>query len=203
MSNPAHPIRPELEQSSPDDRPSDDLLGDLLARSARGDEVAFVAFYDATARRTFGLVLRLVRNHSIAEEVTQEAFVQVWRNAGRFDSSKGVAISWLMTMAHRRAVDRIRTTERGSRQDTAYHQRSSTIDWDSTADAVEASWEAARVRAALKSLSAAQREVLELAYFGGFTHTEIAQMTGIPLGTAKTRIRDGLIRLRGLIDDAA
>jgi RNA polymerase sigma-70 factor (ECF subfamily) len=172
----------------------------LLARAALGDEVAFAAFYDATASRTYGLVLRLVRNHAVAEEVTQEVYLQVWRTASRFDETRGNAMPWLLTVAHRRAVDRIRATEARSRLDTAYQQSNRTIDHDVTSDGALASLQASRVRAALESLSRHQREALELAYFGGRTHTEVAAVLGIPLGTAKTRIRDGLRRLRSLVD---
>ena len=171
-------------------------LAALLRASARGDEAAFSQLYDATSSRVFGLVLRVVRDRAQAEEVSQEVYLQVWRTAGRYDESKGSALSWLMTLAHRRAVDRVRAAEAAGRQDTAYHQNSHQIDHDATAEAAEASMEARRVRTALAELTAVQREALELAYFGGYTHTEVAAQLDLPVGTAKTRIRDGLIRLR-------
>lgn len=178
-------------------------LAPLLARSALGDEAAFEEIYDATSARVFGLVLRLVRNHALAEEVTQEVYLQLWRTASRYDESRGSALSWLMTMTHRRAVDRIRYTEAYGRRDSTYHQDNAMIEYDETFDTANASLTATTVRSALASLSANQRHVLELAYFGGHTHTEVAEIVGIPLGTAKTRIRDGLIRLRTVLDDAA
>ena len=113
-----------------------------------------------------------------------------------YDATKGSALSWLMTLAHRRAVDRVRAAEAASRQDTTYHQRTQLVPHDATAEAAESSLEARRVRSALAELSTVQREALELAYFGGYTHTEVATMLDLPVGTAKTRIRDGLIRLR-------
>ncbi|MFL6062130.1 MAG: ECF RNA polymerase sigma factor SigK [Marmoricola sp.] len=171
-------------------------LAELLRASARGDEQAFAELYDATSARVHGLVLRVVRDPAQSEEVTQEVFLQVWRTAARYDEAKGSALSWLMTLAHRRSVDRVRAAEAVNRQDTAYHQNSSTIPHDSTAEAAEASMEARRVRAALAELTPVQREALELAYFGGYTHTEVASQLDLPVGTAKTRIRDGLIRLR-------
>ncbi|RNL65223.1 sigma-70 family RNA polymerase sigma factor [Nocardioides marmoriginsengisoli] len=171
-------------------------LADYLRRSARGDEEAFAALYDATSARVHGLVLRVVRDPAQSEEVTQEVFLQVWRTAARFDETKGSALAWLMTLAHRRAVDRVRAAEAVTRQDTSYHQTSRTVPHDSTAEAAEASMEARRVRSALSELTTVQREALELAYFGGYTHTEVATMLDLPVGTAKTRIRDGLIRLR-------
>lgn len=178
-------------------------LAQLLRRSAQGDEAEFARLYDATSARIFGLVLRVVRNEAIAEEVLQETYLQVWQTAARYDETRGSALSWLMTLAHRRAVDRVRSTEARSRRDTAYHQEAPTVEHDVTAAAAEASWEARRVRAALERLNPSQRQVLELAYFEGHTHTEIAHLTGVPLGTAKTRIRDGLIRLRTLMADAS
>jgi RNA polymerase sigma-70 factor (ECF subfamily) len=148
-------------------------LGELLRRSGRADEAAFAELYDAMAARVYGLAVRVVRDPSQAEEVTQEAFLETWRTASRFDPAKGSAVSWILTIVHRKAVDRVRSAE-----------------------AAQASLEARRVRAALGSLTEVQREALELAYFKGYTHTEVAAMLDLPLGTAKTRIRDGLIRLR-------
>jgi len=172
------------------------LLAELLGRSARGDEAAFARLYDAVAPRVHGLVLRVVRDPAQSEEVTQEVFLEVWRSASRFDRGRGSALSWLLTMAHRRAVDRVRSAESAGRNDTTYHRQSPEVDHDQTAEAAEASLEARRVRDALGTLTAVQREALELAYFGGYTHTEVASMLDLPVGTAKTRIRDGLIRLR-------
>lgn len=171
-------------------------LADLLRLCARGDEQAFATFYDLTSRRVHGLVLRVVRDPAQAEEVTQEVYLQAWRTASRYDEQLGSALSWLMTLAHRRAVDRVRSAEASSRQDTTYHQRTQGVPHDTTAEAVETSIEARRVRTALAELTTVQREALELAYFGGYTHTEVATMLDLPVGTAKTRIRDGLIRLR-------
>jgi RNA polymerase sigma-70 factor, ECF subfamily len=171
-------------------------LADLLRRCARGDEQSFAAVYDLTASRVHGLVVRVVRDPAQAEEVTQEVYLQAWRTASRYDEQKGSALSWLMTLAHRRAVDRVRSAEAASRQDTTYHQRTRTVPHDTTAEAAETSIEARRVRTALAELTTVQREALELAYFGGYTHTEVATMLDLPVGTAKTRIRDGIIRLR-------
>jgi len=155
--------------------------------------------YDATASRVHGLVLRVVRDPAQAEEVTQEAFLEIWRTASRFDPERGSALAWLMTIAHRKAVDRVRSAEATSRRETTYQQQNQTIDHDTTADAAQASLEAHRVRAALAHLTDVQREAIQLAYFGGYTHTEVAALLDLPVGTAKTRIRDGLIRLRDTI----
>ena len=171
-------------------------LADLLRRSARGDEAAFAALYDATARRLFGLVLRIVRDHAMSEEVTQEVYLDVWRHCARFDPERGSAMSWLMTIAHRTAVDRVRASEASRRRDDEHAATSQDVDFDTTAEAAQASLEAQRVRRALTTLTDAQRSAVELAYLGGYTHTEVARLLDLPLGTAKTRIRDGLIRLR-------
>ncbi len=171
-------------------------LSELLRRCSRGDETAFAQVYDETSARVHGLVLRVVRDRAQAEEVTQEVYLQAWRTSTRFDAEKGSALSWLMTLAHRRAVDRVRSAEAASQQDTTYHQTVGQTPHDSTAEAAEASVDARRVRTALNELTEIQREALELAYFGGYTHTEVATMLDLPVGTAKTRIRDGLIRLR-------
>ena len=171
-------------------------LADLLRRSALGDETAFAALYDATSRRLFGLVLRVVRDHAMSEEVTQEAYLDVWRHCTRFDPERGSAISWLMTIAHRTAVDRVRASEASRRRDDVHAATHQDVEFDTTAESGQASLEAQRVRRALTTLTDAQRSAVELAYLGGYTHTEVARLLDLPLGTAKTRIRDGLIRLR-------
>ena len=181
---------------SPDDGPPGTDLADLLKRSGRGDEAAFALLYDATAARVFGLAVRVVRDPAQAEEVTQEAFLDIWRTAGRFDTDRGSALSWLLTITHRKAVDRVRSAEAASRRDVTYHQHNQPVEHDSTAEAAEASLEARRVRGAMAALTEVQREAVGLAFLGGYTHTEVATMLDLPVGTAKTRIRDGLIRLR-------
>jgi RNA polymerase sigma-70 factor, ECF subfamily len=171
-------------------------LAELLRLSGRGDEEAFARLYDATAARAYGLAVRVVRDPSQAEEVAQEAFLEIWRTASRFDAGRGSAVSWVLTIVHRKAVDRVRSAEASTRRDTKYHRSSQGVEHDSTAEAAQASMEARRVRQALDSLTEVQRQALELAYFKGYTHTEVAAMLDLPVGTAKTRIRDGLIRLR-------
>ncbi len=171
-------------------------LGELLKLSARGDQQAFARLYDAMSTRAYGLAVRVVRDPAQAEETTQEAFLEIWKTSGRFDPARGSAVSWMLTIVHRKAVDRVRSAEASSRRESTYHQQNQPVEHDSTAEAAQASLEARRVRGALSALTAVQREALELAYFGGYTHTEVASMLDLPVGTAKTRIRDGLIRLR-------
>jgi RNA polymerase sigma-70 factor (ECF subfamily) len=196
-------LRPVSDSSPPDgepgrapNAPGGDELAQLLRRCRGGDESAFARLYDATAARVHGLALRVVRDPAQAEEVTQEAFLEIWRTASRFDPDRGSALSWLLTITHRKAVDRVRSAESASRRDTAYHQQDRPVAHDVTAETAHAALEAHRVRTAMQTLTEVQREAVGLAYLGGYTHTEVARMLDLPVGTAKTRIRDGLIRLR-------
>jgi RNA polymerase sigma-70 factor, ECF subfamily len=190
------PVSSGEPDGPPEDTGTPPDLADLLRRAGRADEAAFAQLYDATSSRIFGLALRVVRDPAQAEEVTQEAFLEIWRTAGRYDAAKGSPFAWILTITHRKAVDRVRSAEASTRRDTSYHQTNRPIDHDTTAEAVHASLEAHRVRGALKTLTEVQQEAIDLAYFGGYTHTEVATMLDLPVGTAKTRIRDGLIRLR-------
>jgi len=189
--------------SLPEEASASAELGQLLRLAARGDEQSFAQLYDAMSTRVFGLAVRIIRDRAQAEEVAQEAFLEIWRTASRFDPARGSAAAWMLTITHRKSVDRVRSAEAATRRDATYELRNRSVEHDSTADAAHASMEARRVRHAMESLTAAQREALELAYFGGYTHSEVASMLDLPLGTAKTRIRDGLIRLRDTIGVAS
>lgn len=179
-----------------------DLAG-LLRHCSRGEEAAFARLYDATAARVFGLVRRVVRDPSLAEEVTQEVYLDIWRQSARFDPSRGSALSWMMTIAHRSAVDRVRSVEASRRREIVHAAGSQEIAFDETTETAHASLDAQRVRRALDGLTPIQRSAVELAYFGGYTHAEVAGLLDLPLGTAKTRIRDGLIRLRDALGVSA
>lgn len=195
--------QPRPADATPSGEASAGALGQLLKLASRGDQEAFAQLYDATSARAFGLAVRIVRDRAQAEEVAQEAFLEIWRTASRYDPAKGSALAWMLTIVHRKSVDRVRSAEASTRRDATYERRNQTVDHDSTADAAHASMEARRVRNALQSLTPVQREAVELAYFGGYTHNEVATMLDLPLGTAKTRIRDGLIRLRDTIGVAS
>ena len=196
-----------LRTSSGDGEPCDDLaaqLPKLLAGSARGDQHAFAKLYDLTSARVYGMVLRVVRDRAQAAEVTQDVYLQVWRESARFDPAVGTAVAWLLMIAHRRAVDRVRSAQSATRREDRYATTQSERPYDQVAEAAHANLDAQRVRRVLEELTDIQREALQLAYFGGYTHREVADLLHIPVGTAKTRIRDGLIRLRdtlGVNDD--
>lgn len=170
----------------------------LMAEVARGSTAAFEELYAVIAPRAYGLALRVLRDPGLAQDVTQEVLVDVWRLAPRFDGARGSVLAWVLTMAHRRSVDRVRREQSQSERAVRAARSASTErgDHDVVMGELERSWEAAVVRRAMRTLTDLQRQAIELAYFGGCTHTEVATMLGIPLGTAKTRIRDGLIRLR-------
>lgn len=175
--------------------PSEDLT-ELLRRAALGDEVAFARLYDQTAPQLFALIRRVMRDVAMSEEVLQEVYVEVWRQATRFDARRGSARGWLCTIAHRRAVDTVRSSEASRRRDS--EDGLLTLE-QQVVDVQEEGImrvESGRVRSAMKALTTAQSEAIRLAYFGGYTHREVAALLDIPVGTAKTRIRDGMIVLR-------
>lgn len=171
-------------------------LADVMARVAAGEQAAFAHFYDATSRSVFGIVLRVLRDRAQAEEVTQEVYVEAWRAAGNFDPDLGSPSAWLNTIAHRRAVDRVRSAERSVARDQRHFEAADTLHAADTADLVVAADEGERVREALAGLPEAQRTALRLAYFEGRSHREVAEFLEVPLGTVKTRIRDAMQRLK-------
>lgn len=188
------PERPSLRlvAESPASAPDETLL----ARVAKGDQEAFALLYDRVAGQVYGLVRRVLRDPAQAEEVAQEVFLEVWRQAPRFDPARGRARAWILTLAHRRAVDRVRSAQASRNRDERVAARDHSRPFDVVAEAVETRAERDMVRAALVQLTDLQREAVELAYYGGYTYREVAELLGAPLGTVKTRLRDGLIRLR-------
>jgi RNA polymerase sigma-70 factor (ECF subfamily) len=167
-----------------------------LARVATGDKRAFAELYDTTAARVYGLVKRLLVDPAQAEEVTQEIYLEIWQTATRYQPERGSAMSWMLTMAHRRAVDRVRASQASRDRDSRIGIRDYDREYDQVAEHVEITMEGARVKRALQGLTELQRQAVQLAYYGGLSHSEIAAELHVPVGTVKTRIRDGMIRLR-------
>jgi RNA polymerase sigma-70 factor, ECF subfamily len=170
-------------------------LVDLMARSALGDQAAFAQLYDVTSRRIHGVVLRVLRSPEHAEEVTQEVYVEVWQQSARYTQIKGSVLAWIATMAHRRAVDRVRSVSSEVNRDHRYAYQSLDPEVDKVWDSVAQRHDVDRVRQAMQSLTPIQRQALTLAYFDGMTQSQIAELLELPLGTVKTRIRDALKRL--------
>jgi len=196
-----------IRSASPASLPSDTPLGELLREVAHGSSTAFERLYDAIADQVYALTLRVLRDPALAEDAAQEALLEVWSAAPRFESHRGSARAWILTIAHRRAVDRVRREEAHSARAHAEHAATPSVapPEDGPArviDMLQGEWEAARVRRALTSLSDLQREALALAYWRGLTHREVAGELGVPLGTAKARLRDGILRMRELLEVA-
>ena len=169
-------------------------VDELMSQVADGDQDAFAALYDAVAPRVYGLIRRVVRDAALAEEVAQEALVEVWRNASRFDRARGSATGWIFTIAHRRAVDRVRAEQAATERERRTARAS--VPFDDVVEEVTARLEQHAVRRCLDALTRVQREAILLAYYRGLTYPEVADRLGAPLPTIKTRMRDGLIRLR-------
>lgn len=184
-------------ESEPAPEPSPQgRLESLLDRVARGDGEAFERLYDAVAGSVLGLVRRVVRDPAQSEEVAQEALIEVWRCAARFDARKGSAMAWITTLAHRRAVDRVQSAEAGADREVRAGVRDYTPAFDEVSENVERRLEREQVRRCLRQLTALQQESVTLAYYRGYTYQQTAEVLGVALGTVKTRLRDGLIRLR-------
>jgi RNA polymerase sigma-70 factor, ECF subfamily len=192
--------RKELRQLRPEPGPVEDtdrkpdLIG-LLAKVARGDHRAFELLYGELAGPVYGVVRQVLRDPAQSEEIAQEVLLEIWRTASRFDPAKGSPAAWALTIAHRRAVDRVRSEMASSRR-----EEKAAVDAagepDDVAEMVAATLDGQRVRRCLDGLTELQRESIKLAYYGGYSYPQVAQLLGVALGTVKTRIRDGLIRMR-------
>ena len=169
-------------------------LAALLTEVANGDRAAFEAVYEAVSAPVFGIVRSVVRDPSLSEEVAQEVLVEVWRTAARFDPGRGSPMSWVATIAHRRAVDRVRSEQRSAQRE--HRVATGTVPYDEVAETALDNLDRERVRRCLGSLTELQRQAVTLAYYGGYTYRQVAGLLGVPAGTVNTRMRDGLIRLR-------
>ncbi|MCF2534173.1 MULTISPECIES: sigma-70 family RNA polymerase sigma factor [Streptomyces] len=179
-SNPT--VQPDLQQ--------------LVHEVALGDQEAFATVYDAVAGSVLGVARAVLRDQAQSEEVAQEVLVEVWRTAPRYRPERGTAINWILTLAHRRAVDRVRSVEAAAARDTKAALLAHQPAYDEVIEQVENRLEQEQVRRCLRTLTELQRQSVTLAYYRGLTYREVAEVLSLPLGTVKTRLRDGLIRLR-------
>lgn len=173
-----------------------DRLEVLLNAVAQGDQQAYELVYQRISAPVYGLVRRVLRDPAQSEEVTQEVLLQIWREAPRYDEQQGSAMAWVMTIAHRRAVDRVRSEQSAADRHHRMGARATETPYDSVAEDVATTLDREAVRRCLAALTDLQRESVTSAYYGGRTYQEVAHVLGVPLGTVKTRVRDGLLRLR-------
>lgn len=173
-----------------------DVDGALLARVAAGDVGAFDELFERCSPVVYGMALQVLRDPAQAEEVAQEVLVEAWRTAARFDARRGSARSWLLTMARRRAIDRVRAAQASAERDVRVGAAATTPAYDEVVEAVWERFEHAQVRRCLEGLTRLQQQAIQLAFYRGHSQREVSDVLDVPLGTVKTRLRDGLIRLR-------
>lgn len=181
---------------TPVERVEQESMSELLRESAQGDREAFTAFYELTSKRVYGLVRRIIVDAELAQDITQDIYVMVWLEARKYDPGAGSAMAWLMTIAHRRAVDRVRREQAGTNREVRWGIKNQDIEYDVVAETVTDRMEEQDVARCLRSLSRLQREAITLAYYDGLTYREVGARLSCPLPTVKSRIRDGLKQLR-------
>jgi RNA polymerase sigma-70 factor (ECF subfamily) len=171
-------------------------LEQLLTLTATGDQQAFAELYERMSAPVYGVVRRVLRDPAQSEEVAQEVLVEVWRTAANYRPERGSVRNWILTLAHRRAVDRVRSVDASAAREHRAALLERTPEYDEVTEEVEASLEREQVRRCVRTLTEVQRQAVDLAYYRGLTYREVAELLTLPLGTVKTRLRDGLIRLR-------
>lgn len=179
-----------------------ETLSGLLLRTAQGDREAFTTVYELTSQRVYGFVRRIIVNAELAQETTQEIYVVVWLDAHKFDPTIGSAMAWLMTIAHRRAVDRVRSEQASANRAFRWGTTNQDVDHDVVAETVADRLEAQQLIRCLRELSPLQQEAITLAYFNCMTYREVAVHLSTPPATVKSRIRDGLKQLRVRMEEA-
>ncbi|WP_081416378.1 ECF RNA polymerase sigma factor SigK [Arthrobacter castelli] len=178
----------------------DEDLAQLLFDVGQGNQESFSLFYDRTVRRVFGLAHRILIDTELSEDATQEVYLQVWKTAGQYHRAAGSPMAWLMTIAHRRAVDKVRSQQRSSDREARYLAASGDVERDDVVDSVTGRLEAEAVVQCLDTLTGRQQESVKLAYYGGLTYRQVAEKLGAAVPTVKSRIRDGLLRLRNCLE---
>jgi RNA polymerase sigma-70 factor (ECF subfamily) len=193
--------RPDIRQLQPEPPPAPDCepgLAAQLVQVSRGDHRAFELVYGELAGPVYGVVRQVLKDPAQSEEVAQEVLLEIWRTASRFDPARGSAAAWALTIAHRRAVDRVRSENASSRREQKAAEPQPAE--DDVAETVAATLEYQRVRRCMGGLTELQRESIKLAYYSGYSYPQVAKLLGVALGTVKTRIRDGLIRMRDCLE---
>ncbi|WP_245580352.1 ECF RNA polymerase sigma factor SigK [Arthrobacter castelli] len=189
-----------MEGQSSAKRGSDEDLVQLLFEAGQGNQESFALFYDHTVRRVFGLAQRILIDTELSEDATQEVYLQVWKAAGQYVRAAGTPMAWLMTIGHRRAVDKVRSQQRSSDREARYTAVSGDVERDDVVDSVTGRLEAEAVVECLDTLTGRQQESVKLAYYGGLTYRQVAEKLGAAVPTIKSRIRDGLLRLKDCLE---
>lgn len=196
-ADPPRRSKPRLVDPITDEAPSPESL---LHDTALGSEEAFTALYDLVAPKVYGLSLRVLRDPAQAEEVAQEVLVEVWRKASHYDKKRGTAVTWILTLTHRRAVDRVRSVQASTDRERRAAAADTDIAFDEVSEVAATRLEQRQVRRCMDRLTQIQQQAIALAYYNGHTYRQVADLLGSALPTIKTRIRDGLIRLRDCLE---
>lgn len=200
-TGPAHAEAVDTAGQAPDavGQQDRDVLAELIRLTATGDQRAFARLYQLTAKRVYGMARRVLVDPDLAQDTTQETYLQAWQAAAKFDPEAGSPLAWLMTIAHRRAVDKVRSTQSATDRESRYGAVSQVIDHDEVVERVSSRLEAEAVVRCLGTLTETQQESVRLAYYGGLTYREVAERLGTAVPTIKSRIRDGLLRLKNCL----